>query len=230
MYPALAIDCTDQVSSVAIRNGADLWQIEEQGARGQARKILSLIDQCLQQAGIEKHQLNSLCWAAGPGSFTGLRIATAVAQGLSYALNLPLYGVSSLEAQAVAAARLYPHIDGPVAVVMDAHMGEYYWAVFELIQGRNPIRLSPDSLGKPEQMCSEQDIKLAIGNSASKMQLPEQVLRVEESPLRAQDLFAVAAPAFSAGKEISALMAEPIYLRSKSAWKTLDKQTAKSRN
>ncbi len=228
-HPALAIDCTDKVSSVAIQNGSQLWQVEEQGARGQARKIFSLIDQCLQQAQLEKNQLCSICWAAGPGSFTGLRVATAVAQGLSYALNLPLVGVSSLEAQAVAASRLYPDSYGPVAVITNAHMGEYYWAIFELVPGERPIRLSPDMLSEETQISTDQRVRLVIGNSAEKMPLPAsaEIVRIEETLLRAQDLFAVAAPAFAAGKGISARQAEPIYLRNKSAWKTLDQQSAK---
>ena len=94
MYPCLAIDCTDKISSIALSDGDRLWQVAGDSQQRQARKILSLVDECLDQAKMDKSQLKSLCWAAGPGSFTGLRIATAVSQGLAYALKLPLLAVS----------------------------------------------------------------------------------------------------------------------------------------
>jgi tRNA threonylcarbamoyladenosine biosynthesis protein TsaB len=223
MYPALAIDCSDQVCSVAISDGTNSWQLEEEGNRQQARKILSLVENCLNKADISKQQLQSICWAAGPGSFTGLRIATAVAQGLAYALNLPLTPTSSLEAMAAAASSATPlEKGGKLLAITDARMGEYYWAFFEVDSKGEMTRLSEDSLSSIELItCASNlnlDLALIVGSGAEAFE--SSAPKIGKSINRASDLFSLA----EEGKQINAREAEPVYLRSKSAWKTLEQQ------
>lgn len=227
MYPRLAIDCTDRVSSIAISDGNQLWQIENTEEKRQARKILSLIDECLDKASINKEDLNSLCWAAGPGSFTGLRVATSVAQGLAYALDIPLFAISSLEAMAVALSRIQPNVDGKVLVVTDAYMGEYYWASFQILAQQNKVkRLTEDCLSSIEEIQMPEDAVLVIGNGADKIE-SESLEKRSDLAMRAQDLMLLAEAQYKQGQQISAMQAEPAYLRSKSAWKTLDQQNSK---
>jgi tRNA threonylcarbamoyladenosine biosynthesis protein TsaB len=227
MYPALAIDCTDEVSSIAVSDGDNLWQVENGGEKRQARKILSLVDQCLDKAGRSKEDLRSICWAAGPGSFTGLRVATAVSQGLAYALQLPLIAVSSLEALANSVAQNYPETEGPILVISDAFMGEYYWATFELNSAEGAARLSPDSLSTLEEIQLPDHLALVVGNSADKIETDASVKKVYHSPMRAEHLFGIANIRYKAGEQISAMHAEPLYLRSKAAWNTLEQQKKK---
>jgi|SaaInlV_100m_DNA_5_1039725.scaffolds.fasta_scaffold08813_2 tRNA threonylcarbamoyladenosine biosynthesis protein TsaB len=225
MYPSLAVDCTDQISSIAISDGNQVWQVENKTEKRQARKILSLVEQCLQQANIDKSQLKSICWGAGPGSFTGLRIATAVSQGLAYALNLPMLRVSSLEALAVSVSRIHPDLTGSILSVTDAHMGEYYWASFEIRESNMlPQRLTEDSLSALKDIQIPTDIKLVVGNGADKLTLQAGVIEIVESSLRAEHLFGSAEQLFNNGQQLTSMQAEPLYLRSKSAWKTLDEQ------
>lgn len=233
MYPSLAIDCSDKISSIAIYDGDKLWQVTGDTKQKQARKILSLIDECLEKANINKSQLKSICWAAGPGSFTGLRIATAVSQGLAYALKLPLFGVSSLEALAISVVRTQleqkNELEGPILVITDAYMGEYYWAAFSASSKIQKVeRLSPDSLSALEDIQLPKDLVMIAGNSADKVEIDQQVLTINESPMRAQDLFSAAETQYDNAEQVSAMHAEPAYLRSKSAWKTLNQQKQKA--
>lgn len=97
-----------------------------QGPGPNHSKLLPLlIEEALQEAGIGPGDLGGICVGLGPGAFTGLRIALSVGKGLAYALRIPLGGASSLEAMALAAARLVP---GAAAVVpiLDARKQEVY--------------------------------------------------------------------------------------------------------
>ena len=225
MYPSLAIECTDKISSIAISKGDEVWQVEQGSEqKRQAKNILSLVDQCLAKAKLDKTLLRSICWASGPGSFTGLRIGTAVSQGLAYALNLPLVAVSSLEAMATSAI---PDMEGEgtILTISDAHMGEYYWATFDYSEENSSlVRTSDDSLTKLEEVLLPENTVLAVGNAADRLQTANIVKKINHSPMRAKHLFCLAEESFDEGKQISAMQAEPAYLRSKSAWKTREQQ------
>ena len=240
MYPSLAIDCSDQFTSVAISDGSKIWCVEREGGRGQAREILVQIESGIADAGIARESLKSVCWAAGPGSFTGLRIATAVAQGLSYALDIPLIGISSLEA--MAAAALATEVSecsssNRVLSITDARMNEFYWAVFALDGSESSslrpsiTRLTADSLDSLESLITKlnaQGMKLnelrlvGSGSKALAESLENRgILSITPS---AKNLFSLAEPVFAEKKYLTAIQAEPAYLRSKSAWKTLEQQ------
>lgn len=228
MFPSLAIECTDKVSSIAISDGKEVWQIDQGGEQKQAKNILSLVDQCLAKAELDKTQLRSICWASGPGSFTGLRIATAVSQGLAYALNLPLVAVSSLEAMATS-VKADVEQEGAILTISDAHMGEYYWATFNYSpQSQELVRTSDDSLTELEKVSLPENLILAVGNAADRVQVADKVGRICHSPMRAKHIFNLAEASFEAGEQITAMQAEPVYLRSRSAWKTLDQQRGQS--
>ncbi|MBT5331294.1 MAG: tRNA (adenosine(37)-N6)-threonylcarbamoyltransferase complex dimerization subunit type 1 TsaB [Porticoccaceae bacterium] len=228
MYPSLAIECTDKISSIAISKGEEVWQVEQGSEQRQAKNILSLVDQCLAKAKLDKTLLRSICWASGPGSFTGLRIGTAVSQGLAYALNLPLVAVSSLEAMATSVMADMEG-EGTILTISDAHMGEYYWATFGYSgKNRSLVRTSDDSLTKLEEVLLSKNTVLAVGNAANRLQTANIVKKINHSPMRAKHLFGLAEISFDAGDQISAMQAEPAYLRSKSAWKTLEQQRGQS--
>jgi tRNA threonylcarbamoyladenosine biosynthesis protein TsaB len=105
-----------------------------------------MIEAVFAESGIDKSEINAIAFGAGPGSFTGLRIAAGIAQGLAFGLDKPVIPVSTLEAAAFdPAIRNYPH--AIVAAAFDARMDEIYWGVYEY---RNkPVGLShiEDQLG-----------------------------------------------------------------------------------
>jgi tRNA threonylcarbamoyladenosine biosynthesis protein TsaB len=123
----LAIDTSTEALSVALRDGESTIERGLETARGHAEQILSLIDAVLGEAGVSLSQLDGIAAGVGPGSFTGVRISVAVAQGLSYGAALPVVPVTSLEALAFAA--IESGADRVIAC-LDARMGEIYWGCF----------------------------------------------------------------------------------------------------
>jgi tRNA threonylcarbamoyl adenosine modification protein YeaZ len=94
-------------------------QRHEEMARGQAERLMPLLQEVLDASGARWPELTALGTGIGPGNFTGIRISVAAARGLALALDIPAIGVSTLEALAFGA-------DGPVTAVVDARRGRVY--------------------------------------------------------------------------------------------------------
>jgi tRNA threonylcarbamoyladenosine biosynthesis protein TsaB len=154
----LALDTTTRAGSVAlVRDGA---VIHEHGGGGQLthgqRLPGALIDAC-RAARVEIADVTLLAVAAGPGSFTGLRIGIATMQGLAMARGARIVPVSALEALAVAA----PGGSARVAAWMDAHRGEVFAQVFERDPGRASARPRTEAIsGAPAAVLQRQTASL----------------------------------------------------------------------
>ena len=123
----LAIETSTEALSIALRTEQGTLERGLEMARGHAEQILSLIDAVLGEAGVCLSQLDGIAAGVGPGSFTGVRISVAVAQGLCFGAGLPVVPVTSLEALA------FPAIEtgaDRVIACLDARMGEIYWGCF----------------------------------------------------------------------------------------------------
>ncbi len=128
----LAFDTSSHACSVALLNTEGSPQIISQhliAPMQHAKLILSMIEEVLSSASLTRHQLDAIAFGQGPGSFTGTRIASSVAQGLGLGLALPVIGVSSLAALAQAALLEKNWPNSLVAV--DARMGQLYWAAYQ---------------------------------------------------------------------------------------------------
>src|SRR2546428_3256387 len=125
----LAIDASTETCAVALGEN-ERW-LEHSQAAGQrhAELLLPMIKDLLAEGGLALSQLSGIAFGAGPGSFTGLRIACGVAQGLALGADLPVVGVATLEAMAETAR----HRGGPTRVIaaLDARMQEIYVAAYE---------------------------------------------------------------------------------------------------
>ena len=129
----LAIDTSTEALSIALLTEQGTSERGLETAREQAEQILSLIDAVLGEAGVRLSQLDGIAAGVGPGSFTGVRISVAVAQGLSYGAGVPVVPITSLEALA------FPLIEtgaDRVIACLDARMGEIYWGCF----AADPVR------------------------------------------------------------------------------------------
>ena len=142
----LAIETSSQACSVAICNDKKITEKHQILNNQHSQFLLSFIDDLLAELSIEKSELDAVAVGNGPGSFTGLRLAMGVAQGLSYGLNKPLIPVSSLLAVAAQC------INTNVIVAIDARMGEIYWQCLERQDELNYIELTPPSLNKPSDL------------------------------------------------------------------------------
>lgn len=129
----LALDTASARCSVALLDGDALATRAVDTARDHATLILPMIDALLAEAGVSLRSLDGIAFGRGPGSFTGVRVAAAVTQGLAAGTGLPVLGISDLRALA-ARARLAAAATPPgtfLLAAMDARMGEIYWGAYD---------------------------------------------------------------------------------------------------
>jgi tRNA threonylcarbamoyladenosine biosynthesis protein TsaB len=125
----LALEFSSPQRSVAVaRDGTVLAEASETGGRNTA--AFGMIEKVLAEAKIEREQIGALCIGLGPGSYTGIRSAIAIAQGWQLAREIKLLGVGSVEA--IAAQAQAEKIFGRVNVAVDAQRNEFYLAAFEI--------------------------------------------------------------------------------------------------
>jgi tRNA threonylcarbamoyladenosine biosynthesis protein TsaB len=120
----LALDTSTDTAYVALKHQGQIFQRQLQGVASHAQSILPMIEAIFQEAQIDLCDVNGIIVGRGPGSFTGLRVACAVAKGLALVHQIPIYPVSSMMAMAWQAKVL------PTLAIMDARMQQVYWAYY----------------------------------------------------------------------------------------------------
>ena len=129
----LAFDTSTDTLSIAVARGAARWQHSGPGGAQASATLLPAIRQLLAEAGLALGDLDAITFGRGPGSFTGLRTACAVAQGLAFGAgggrSVPVLPIDTLAAVAEAARQQYGCTD--VVAVLDARMNEVYWARYQ---------------------------------------------------------------------------------------------------
>jgi tRNA threonylcarbamoyladenosine biosynthesis protein TsaB len=128
----LAVDTSTARAGIALYDGDVLAESVWQAGRHHGRLLMPAIDETLRRLGRHPGDLTAVAAARGPGSYTGLRVGLSVVQGLSVALSVPAYGISSLE---VLAAGL-PPLGMPVRAVLAAGRGRFATALFQPEQER----------------------------------------------------------------------------------------------
>lgn len=221
----LAIDTTEQGCSAALLHGEELAESFEVAARQHSRLILPMVERLLVEAGLTLMQLDGLAFARGPGSFTGVRIAAAVAQGLAMSSDLPVVPVSSLLALAQGVAR--EQQESRVLAAFDARMRELYWAPCEA--DKDDMRFTG-----PERVSGAEDVALPPGSAAWAIAgsavtpygdvLVKSLGDVElvcypEAMVHAQDVAMLAREDLVSGRGVPAERALPVYLRDEVAQK-----------
>ena len=126
----LAFDTSSSACSVALQNGDKINYLNKIAPMQQARLILPMIQELLHSSALTLKQLDAIAYGCGPGSFTGMRIASSVAQGIGLATNVPIIRISSLAA--IAQAAFLEQQWTKLLVALDARMQETYWAIYEL--------------------------------------------------------------------------------------------------
>ncbi len=151
----LALDTATELCSAALYIDGRCRVREDARPRGSGELILGMISQLLAEAALALGQLDAIAFGRGPGGFTGVRLAVAVAQGLGFAAGLPLLPVSDLRALA-RQALLQPGAPPRVLVCQDARMAQVYWACYQGSESANEaldfplaVRLPPEWNGMP---------------------------------------------------------------------------------
>lgn len=132
----LAIDTTTELASVALTTGNEVISEEQGNLRQHAQLILPMIERLLAKAQLKLADLNGIAFGAGPGSFTGLRIACSIVKGLAYAHDLPVFPVNSLLSIAHEVFRTEHNLpdNAQILALIDARMHQLYWADFSIIE------------------------------------------------------------------------------------------------
>lgn len=129
MPTILAIETSTEIASAAILHGEQLLSAQSSGVQTHSQTLLPMVQNLLHQADLRLQDCQAIAFGAGPGSFTGVRTACGITQGLAFGLNLPVLPIHTLLAMAEA-ARLQTGATH-VMPVLDARMGEVYWAEYE---------------------------------------------------------------------------------------------------
>ena len=142
------MDTSGDACSVALHLDGHVSATHEIAPRRHTERILPMIDALLAQAGIQGSSLDAIAFGKGPGSFTGVRIACGVCQGLAWAWDIPTLAVSSLAGLAQTAATRHEW----VAAGMDARMGEVYWGLFRRNKNGLMEPLAAERVCPPDQI------------------------------------------------------------------------------
>ena len=232
MASILAIDASSEACSVALWRDGVIDESFEISPRSHTKRLLPMIDLLLNKHEITGTDLDAIAFAAGPGSFTGLRICLGVVQGLAFGWRCPVIPISTLQAMALTAQRtLSLSVGESILVALDARMSEVY-AGFYRVESDAVSALSDDAVLAPSLveatfLASKPTATItAIGPGWHYPDMPlidGADARLEWYP-HAQDVAVLAASAFAKGNAIDAMTAEPIYLRNTVSWKKREKK------
>ncbi|MDE2084358.1 MAG: tRNA (adenosine(37)-N6)-threonylcarbamoyltransferase complex dimerization subunit type 1 TsaB [Xanthomonadaceae bacterium] len=235
MPKILAIETATEACSAALRCGDALIERSEIAPRRHAELILPMIESLLAEAGIARAQLDAIAVGRGPGAFTGVRLAIAVAQGLALALDISVVPVSSLAALAQDA----PYGGAAILAVIDARMGEIYAGAFRRGADGLVEAFGEESVGKADELilphhAREGGTPWCIVGTGWKAYRDALAPRLSAPPVfadgarypQARAIARLAAPLFAAGRGVAPEQALPVYLRDKVAL-TLAEQKAR---
>ena len=225
----LALDTSTEYLSLALSLDGKVFARELLAGQSHSQRILPLLRELLDEAGVELTDLDGIAFGAGPGSFIGLRIGCGVAQGLAFGANLPVVGVSTLLALAQASGA------DRVIACLDARMGEVYHAVY-VREGDDWQTLNEPGLYKPEAVPDvEGDDWVGFGSGwAAYQPALTQCYAYQFSDIsgdvfpHAKAIAELAVPMFAAGLGLRAAEAAPVYIRNRVALKTAERLAAKS--
>lgn len=225
----LSIETSSETASVALLQDNHLVSRQSGGVQTHSQTVLPMVQALLAEAGIALSRCDAIAFGAGPGSFTGVRTACGVAQGLAFGANLPVVPVVTLEALAQACFERHPHVRNVLAV-LDARMGEVYRARYQWSDGWQtavaPALASPAELLADSAMTQE---GLAVcGNAAAaypdamRSLLELAIVRLDAVP-HANQVAVLGRTLFIQGSGVGPDQAQPLYLRNKVAQTTAER-------
>ena len=229
----LAIDASTEACSVALQVNNKVYSRYELCPQSHSLRLLPMIDSVLAEANVTLSALNGLIFGQGPGSFTGVRIGVGVAQGLAFAANLPVVGVSSLQAMAQQAYIEFG--EEQVLAAIDARMAEVYNGFFQLDENNIMQAQQVEAVTPPAKLG---DLMSAVIDKPSYVvgsgwdAYPEALAELKRNDASPDILFpsatamlVVGAHKFSLGQGVSAEHAQPVYVRDTVSWKKLPGKT-----
>jgi len=219
----LAFDTSTAACTVALLSKNKILSEHQIQPRGHANLILSMIETLLGKAGIVLADINLISFGQGPGSFTGLRIAAGVCQGIAYSHDIPVIPLSSLRIIAQGVFREFNEQN--IAVLQDARMSEVYWGCYQENDGIMKLN-GVENVTKPEMVQLDNNINwYSVGEAW--LSYPDKLTlgKISKNTVTntnfnypfATDMIGLARYEFDNNSAISAEQVNPVYLRNKVA-------------
>jgi len=214
----LAVETCTDACSAAILDGEECRELFELAPRRHTALILPMVDSLLSQAGLVAKGIDAVAFSRGPGAFTGVRIGTAVAQGIALGADIPLIPISTLAALALRASNRCEA--EYVSAALDARMGQVYVGLFRR-RGNAVTGVCAERVGAPGRILDGPLAEwVAIGSGwdchgkAMTAATPGRLVRhlVNEHP-HAADVARLGAVSFDATGGVPVEEAVPVYLR-----------------
>ena len=219
MTRILALETAGESCSVALLDdslpvGQHIRESFEIAPRKQTELALPMVESMLSDAGLALHELDCIAFGHGPGAFTGVRVAAAVAQGLAFSAQLPVVGISTLAACALSVAS--ESSSGGVIACFDARMGEVYLGAYR-VHGNALENVYPDGLFKPDALPPLDGNWLIAGSGLVYQEALTAVYDasacIPDAHPHAHAVAQLALSVFQRGEAVSAEQAQPVYLR-----------------
>ncbi|KRB93283.1 tRNA (adenosine(37)-N6)-threonylcarbamoyltransferase complex dimerization subunit type 1 TsaB [Noviherbaspirillum sp. Root189] len=226
MRTILAIETSSELASAALSYQGKVIARDTCGVQTHSQSVLPMVQDILGEAGISLSQCDAIAFGAGPGSFTGVRTACGVAQGLAFGADLPVVPVSTLQAMAQACRDATGASD--VLVLLDARMEEVYWAQYRFDNEWQTLiapalsaasAVTPDGTHGNVQACGNGLAAYASVFAA----MPFAASGRSDIMPHAAQIAVLAQHEFSMGHAVHARDAQPIYLRNKVALTTAER-------
>jgi tRNA threonylcarbamoyladenosine biosynthesis protein TsaB len=220
----LAIETATEACSAALAIGENIITRFTIAPREHTKLILTMMDDVLEEAEIQLAQVDAIAFSRGPGAFTGVRIATGVAHGVSLALDKPLLPISTL---AAIAQQIYEEQGAKNCLpAIDARMGEIYWGKYSLNNGVMVLQ-GEEAVSKPEvlqtasfsSLNNEKVEWIAAGNGWDEyiqqrdIEAFSCIKKIDNILPSAKYISRLAVEDWKQGKAVSVEQAQPIYLR-----------------
>ncbi len=225
----LALDTSTEFLSLALTKDDRIFTHYQSAGSAASQLVLPQIQVLLDAADLQLKDLHGIAFGAGPGAFTGVRIASGVAQGLGYGANLPVVGVNTLTAVAEASGQQ------KVIVCLDARMGEIYHAALVKENG-NWLVVSETRVCKPQAAPAlEGNDWVGVGSGwAAYSDVLAQIYANNLSQAltnfladitpTAEAILRLVQTVFESGQARPAMEAMPIYIRNRVALTTLERE------
>jgi|TARA_Y100000310_G_scaffold300337_1_gene335945 tRNA threonylcarbamoyladenosine biosynthesis protein TsaB len=215
----LALDTSTEACTVALQCGSDIDEMFRIIPRAHNQQILPMLQAIIARAELQLQDLDLFVVGRGPGSFTGLRIATGVVQGLAFGLDKPVVQVSTLACLAQGQYRTGGQRQ--IMVALHARQEEIYWGCFEVADGTACAVGKEDVLHCRDLKLPKQGDWFGVGNGWRHRDLIEKAIGVEVEGVEldaypvGRDLLVLGIRDHLQGRSVAAEAVRPVYLREK---------------
>lgn len=227
MSTILAIETSTELASAALLHAGTVSQRTSQGVQNHSESILPMVTALLAEAGVALGQCDAIAFGEGPGSFTGVRTACGIVQGLGFGADVPVVPVVTLAAMAQGCRNKHGTVASDVLAVIDARMGEVYWAQYRFSEAGWQV-VVPPTLSTVDAVAPVGQVVLCgngVAAYSAHFATVSWAVVIDESIMpNAGDIAQLAQARVAAGDVLPAEAAQPLYLRNKVALTTAERQ------